>query len=372
MCPSCGKLVGLDRVCPYCGKDTNSVSASVSRLGKVGQSGGIPVTIGFVLANLLVYLLIVMIGGQQSTDSGMELFTPDTATLLRLGMQRTDLVADGQWWRIVMPIFLHLGLLHVTFNTLTLWWTGRHLEQDIGSFAYFFMYVTAGIVGFLASQVMGIGGAGASGAVAGIIGCTIVKRRISDGNFGNPVTQQAIQLLVLNALFGLIVAKVNNVAHLGGFLTGAAMGAGFGFWEGRAFARRIWIAGAVAAGGVVVAAVTAMLMWQMPARMSDPATFTFEVNKAFGCAQQVDNALGRTRATLPPTDAENALRCLKDIKPLDPELDPLLADFVAGIRKAYDGRINGSLSRERDGIDAIDRAWSGMTRWLEAANKGRH
>lgn len=371
MCPSCGKLVGLDRVCPYCGKDTGSVAVRVGKLSKLGQSGGIPVTVGFVVANLLAYLLIVAVGGQQQADSGMELFTPDTATLLRLGMQRTDLVADGQWWRIVMPIFLHLGLLHVMFNTLTLWWTGRQLEQDIGSFAYFFMYISAGIVGFLASQVMGIGGAGASGAVAGIIGCTIVKRRISDGNFRNPVTQQAIQLLVLNALFGLIVAKVNNVAHLGGFLTGAALGAAFGFWEGRAFARRIWVAGAVVSGGVVIAAVSAMLMWEMPARMSDPATFTFEVNKALGCAQQVDVALGRSRATLPPADAENALRCLKGIGPLDPELDEGLAELVAGIRLAYDGRTNGSLRRERDGIDAIDRSLHALRSWLDANDNKR-
>ncbi len=109
------------------------------------------------------------------------------------------------------------------------------------------MYIAAG-VGICRLQVMGIGGGGASGAVAGILGCTIVKRRISDGDFRNPVTQQAIQLVVLNALFGPHRLKANTAAHLGGFLTGAALGAGFALWEGRAWARKLWLAGAGLAG----------------------------------------------------------------------------------------------------------------------------
>lgn len=362
MCPSCGKLVGLDRVCPYCGKDTASVAARVGRLGR--GRGGIGVTVGLVVANLLVYLLIVLVGGQQPAEGGMELFVPDGATLLRLGLQDPALVAAGEWWRLVMPIFLHLGLLHLVMNTMVLWVTGRQLEADIGAPAFFFMYIAAGIIGFAASQVMGIGGGGASGAVAGILGCTIVKRRISDGDFRNPVTQQAIQLVVLNALFGLMIAKVNNVAHLGGFLTGAALGAGLGFWEGRAWARKMWLAGAGVAGALVIAATALMLMWEMPLRYRDGATFKLLANRAFSCVQPIERSILRDDTTIAPADAESALRCLKDIGPLEPELDRAFDTFVAGLQRSYDGRVGGSLSGERAGIEGVKAGLAELEAWL--------
>ncbi len=340
-----------------------SVAAHVGRI-EARAGGGVRVTIGFVVANLLVYLLIVLVGGQQPAAGGMELLVPDGATLMRLGLQDPDLVAAGEWWRLVMPIFLHLGLLHLVMNTLVLWVTGRQLESDIGSPAFFFMYIAAGVVGFAASQVMGIGGGGASGAVAGILGCTIVKHRISDGDFRNPVTRQAIQLVVLNALFGLIVAKVNNVAHLGGFLTGAALGAGFALWEGRAWARKLWLAGAGLAGAVVIAATAMMLMWEMPLRYQDPATFKLLANRAFSCVQPVESSLVKTDTSLAPAVAENALRCLKDIGPLEPELDRAFGIFVKGLQRSYEGRIGGSLSDERAGVEGVKAGLAALEAWL--------
>ena len=361
MCPSCGKLIGLDRVCPYCGKDTSSVSVRVGRLGTT--RGGIGVTVGFVVANLLVYLLIVLVGGQQPAEGGMELLVPDRLTLVRLGLQIPALVAEGEWWRIVMPIFLHLGLLHLVMNTLVLWVTGRQLEADIGSAAFFFMYIAAGIVGFVASQGVGIGGGGASGAVAGILGATIVKRRISDGNFRDPVTQQAIQLVVLNALFGLIVAKVNNVAHLGGLLTGAAMGVGFGLWQGRDWARKLWLAGAAAMGAIVIAATVMMLLWEVPPGLFDPSARDVRANQALSCVRGVAVALDGTATTIASRDAEDAMRCLDAVGPVEPELDRALAMLRTGLQRAYDGRTSGSLTGERDGLERINDGLSAIVRW---------
>ena len=364
MCPSCGKLVGLDRVCPYCGKDTGSVRARVSVLARSGR-GGVAVTTGLVIANLLVYLLVVLVGGQQPAEGGMEILRPDHATLLRLGLQVPMLVEAGEWWRIVMPIFLHLGLLHLLMNTIVLWLNGRHLEQDIGASAFFFMYIAAGVLGFVASQFAGIGGGGASGAVAGVLGCTIVKRRISDGHFRDPVTMQAIQLVVLNAIFGLVISKVNNVAHLGGFLTGAALGAAFALWQGRAWAHKLWLGGAVVAAGVVVAAVVAMLRYEMPGRLREPAAFEQNVKYALGCINDAGMTLEDGRDVRTEV-YESTLRCLRDTKETEPEFDAIVEAFRGGIRAAYDARMGGSFSGEQAGNDEARAAVVRLRRWLGA------
>ena len=363
MCPRCRKLVGLDRICPYCGADTSSLVNRARQVGGGIGSHGHAVTIGLVVANLLAYLLIVLVGGQQPAEGGMELFVPDRVTLVRLGLQVPVLVSEGEWWRLVMPIFLHLGLLHLAMNTLVLWVTGRQIESDIGSFAFFFMYIASGIVGFVASQFMEIPGGGASGAVAGILGCTIVKRRISDGHFRDPVTQQAIQLVVLNALFGLIVARVNNVAHLGGLLTGAGLGAAYGLWQGRRWASRLWLGGAIASALVVVLSVVAMLRWEPPPGFFDPADRRVRAAQALSCAREVAMALDNELTTIAPKDAEAAMRCIDAVGPIEPELDRAMATLRSGLQRAYEGRTGGSVGGEREGMMRIGEGLEALMRW---------
>lgn len=364
MCPRCGKLVGLDRLCPYCGADTGSVAARVQRLSTGARGSGHSVTIGLVVANVLVYLLIVLIGGQQAAQGGLEILTPDSDTLVRLGLHVPPLVAEGEWWRLVMPVFLHLGLLHIVMNTLVLWVTGRQLEHDIGSAAFFFMYIASGVLGFALSQVAGLGGGGASGAVAGILGCTIVKRRISDGDFRHPVTQQAIQLVVLNAVFGLAVARVNNVAHLGGLLTGAALGVAFGVWERKAWAPRAWLAGALAMGAMVVAAVVSMLTWEAPPGLLDRSSRRARAQEVIRCVQPIAVILEK-RSRIDPPDASEAMRCLDQAGPIEPDLDRAVAVLRSGLARSRDAQMTGSVGGDREGFARINEGLEGIVRWLQ-------
>ncbi len=351
MCPACRKLIGVERICPYCGTD----SGSLSNRARAAVDGPpvISVTGFFAVVNILFYVLVLALGG------GEDVLSPDPDVLLSLGLQQPALVASGEWWRLVLPIFLHLGILHLLMNTLVLWVTGRHLEHDIGGAAFFFMYIAAGVLGFVASQFAGIGGGGASGAVAGILGCTIVKRRLSDGDFGHPVTMQAVQLVLLNALFGLIVTKVNNTAHLGGLLTGAALGGAFALWQTPA-ARRVWQLGAAISGGIVLASVAALIV--MPAPPSGAA-----LQRGWMCANKGVDAIiddrGRTIARGPGRDA---LRCFEGLDSLGEAVDKDIATMREGLEKALRGEREGSLDLVREGIDTFDRGYIGFATWLKA------
>lgn len=358
MCVSCGKLMGVERVCPYCGADSRAVVARVRTLAKGAGSGHV-VTSGLVLLNLALFALAVLLGGSEPAEGGLEILRPDGGVMLRLGLQHPELVAMGEWWRLIMPVFLHLGLLHLVMNTLVLWLTGRSLERDIGGPAFFTLYMTAGIVGFVASQFADIGGGGASGAVAGLLGATIVYRRLSDGSFSHPVTQMAIQLVVINAIFGIAVSKVNNVAHLAGFLSGAALGLPLAMFEGKRIAGRMWWGFAGVLGAVTVAALVMTILHQPPA-------WRGEVQRAKLCHGQAREAADLENQTVTPGPALQAIRCLEKIGPMDETGDRWVGLIRSGLVKARSGRLDGSRKAEVDGVAMLFDGLLGFKRWAEA------
>jgi membrane associated rhomboid family serine protease len=350
MCPACRKLIGVERVCPYCGAD----SGSIGNRARAAMDGPpvISVTGFFVVVNILFYVLVLALGG------GSDVFSPNEEVLLSLGLQHPGLVEKGEWWRLVLPIFLHLGILHLLMNTLVLWVTGRHLEHDIGGPAFFFMYITAGVLGFVASQFAGIGGGGASGAVAGILGCTIVKRRLSDGDFSHPVTMQAIQLVLLNAIFGLVISKVNNTAHLGGLLTGAALGAAFALWQSPA-ARRVWLGGAALTGGLVLASVAALII--APSAPSQAA-----LQRAWLCANKGLDAIVEDRGrSIQRGPGRDALRCFEGLDSIGEKNDKDLATMRDGLERALQGEREGNLDSLRQGLETFDRGYISFASWLK-------
>ena len=226
MCVHCGKLMGVGTECPYCGKDNSTVGTAVKRwMGThvADGEGGLSVTSAIVTVNVFLYVVGIIVGGI-GEGAAFDFFSPDIQVMFRLGLQSNEAIDAGQWWRLVMMIFLHLGFLHVAFNTYLLWMGGQLLEQDVGSRLMFVIYMGAGLAGSIASWFAGIGGAGASGAVFGILGAILTRRRLLDGDFAHPISQQLIFLIGLNVVFGLFMgASINHVAHGGGLVAGVAL-----------------------------------------------------------------------------------------------------------------------------------------------------
>src|SRR5438445_8619870 len=94
-----------------------------------------------------------------------------------MGARQSIAILQGELWRLVMPIFLHAGLLHIGMNSLFFVDIGPQVERLYGSARYLFIYVFTGICSFIASTAWnlwiygGYGiGIGASRAVSGLIG----------------------------------------------------------------------------------------------------------------------------------------------------------------------------------------------------------
>lgn len=217
MCHACGAFMGVADECPYCG-----ASASSIRLTKPSGPWATQALIGL---NLFFFGLAIALGGV-GESGGWDFLRPQSETLFALGAQWNPAVSAGDWWRLVMAVFLHGGALHLLFNSWITWSAGQRLEPSEGTLPFLGAYLLSGVGAFVVCWAMDPQGAlftiGASGGVSGLLGFGLVRRWRIDGHFRDPFSRWIIELVVINAIFGLSMSNVNNTAHLAGYLIGAA------------------------------------------------------------------------------------------------------------------------------------------------------
>jgi rhomboid protease GluP len=230
ICPQCGGLNGIDeKTCYRCGKSLPGPLASSAR-GFLSSfsSEGLPATKAIIFICLVVYALCVMSDGGFKFDLSLA-GAFRTSTLLRFGFLFLDL-AQQEPWRLLASVYLHLGLLHIGLNMMSLVSLGRALEPHFGTARFVLLYTITGVIGFVVSQwwhgdygdPMGPRGtAGASGSIFGLVGAfvgVLFARK-------NPNWKRAlVNNLVYAAILGFVL-PANNAAHLGGFGAGLLVGA---------------------------------------------------------------------------------------------------------------------------------------------------
>lgn len=162
--------------------------------------------------------LIVFIYGVQvwGTTLGQD-------AVLEWGIKWNDRIAEGEWWRLVTPIFLHLDIWHIAFNGFVLYQVGRQVEMFYGPARFLALFFLAGVAGCLASLWFApYRSAGASGAIFGLVGAEIVlfyRNRQWLGQAGSDGLRNALMLAGINLLIGLS-GRVDNWGHVGGLVGG--------------------------------------------------------------------------------------------------------------------------------------------------------
>jgi rhomboid protease GluP len=178
------------------------------------------------------YILLGIIGvvflGQMVTGSGLEGQSLDK--LMEAGALVKSNVQDGEWWRLITPIFLHFGIMHILFNALALFAFGTQLEQLIGSPRYLIIFFLSGIGGnilALAMQTSDTYTAGASGAIFGLLGAMIgfiYRNRARLGAGGTSILRNLLFTAALNLVFTISIPGISIGGHLGGMLVGLFLG----------------------------------------------------------------------------------------------------------------------------------------------------
>ena len=141
------------------------------------------------------------------------------------GVKANDLIIEGQYWRLVTPMFLHGSILHLGFNMYALYILGRRVERFFGSFRFLGLYLIAGIAGNLFSFFFTPSPSlGSSTAIFGLLGAEgvfIYQHRQLFGDQFKVALRQIVQVAVVNIIIGLSPG-IDNWGHIGGLIGGAA------------------------------------------------------------------------------------------------------------------------------------------------------
>jgi membrane associated rhomboid family serine protease len=187
----------------------------------------------------------------------------DPAVLVAAGALERGRVWEGQWWRLLSAVFLHVGWGHLALNAaFGLGWS-RLVERAAGASRLLAVYLAAGVCASAASLLaQDMVSAGASGALFGLIGATLVLHRLALPGWraflASPLTVRvAGSLAAWTAVSLALRLPVDHAAHGGGLLGGAAVAAALSAPRAR---RAGWGLAAAAA----LAAVAAAAAWPRP------------------------------------------------------------------------------------------------------------
>ncbi|QLF92265.1 rhomboid family intramembrane serine protease [Pseudomonas sp. ABC1] len=151
-------------------------------------------------------------------------------------------LSSGEWWRLLMPIFVHFGVLHLTMNGLWFWELGRRIEARQGAILLLALTLMFGLASNLAQYVFG--GAsifgGLSGVLYGLLGHCWLYQKLAPNEYYRLPRGVLVLMLVwlLVCLSGLIdvlsfgAMSIANAAHVSGLLMGCLTGL-LGGWLAR-------------------------------------------------------------------------------------------------------------------------------------------
>jgi rhomboid protease GluP len=188
-----------------------------------------PVTMTILAVTIGLWILHVVLKAVFHLDTD--------ATLAGNGRLGTD----GQWWRLITPVVVHFGLVHLAFNMAWLYQLGPPIERVMGRAPFAVTYAATGVAGNIASDWYYYGqnvrSGGASGAIYGLggvlvgayVAASFLKRRHPGPprpgtlRFNDQMVRSLAILFGVYLVFGTLL-HVDSAAHAGGGVLGLAVG----------------------------------------------------------------------------------------------------------------------------------------------------
>ena len=172
------------------------------------------ITFILIALNIAVYVYTSVVGGN--------FLETDYNLIYQYGQVGGLVLYEGQYYQLFSSMFVHASIAHIAGNMIFLLIFGLRGEEMFSLPEYLLIYFLGGLTGNLLSLVflpLDVPSVGASGAIFAMFGaCTIHARRT--------VGQSIIGALIY-AFFLLFISAapgVNNLAHIGGLVTGLLIG----------------------------------------------------------------------------------------------------------------------------------------------------
>ncbi len=170
--------------------------------------------------NIAIFILMIM--------SGVHIISPTGESLINWGANFKLYTLDGQWWRLMMSCFLHIGILHLLMNMYALLYIGILLEPLLGKSRFISAYLLTGLSGSVASLWWNdmVISAGASGAIFGMYGVffALLTTNLIEKDARQAFMSSIMLFIGYNLVAGLGKDGVDNAAHIGGLLSGLFIG----------------------------------------------------------------------------------------------------------------------------------------------------
>lgn len=256
LCPNCRRLVSADEPrCPHCGERRPGSRLKNNFLTRhLAESDRLVRTI--IIANVAMFCLSLFLNSRMPglSMNPFHVLSPENRSLLLLGATGTiPIDRFGRLWTLISAVYLHGGLLHIAFNMLALSQLAPVVIREFGGYRAFSIYTLGGVAGYWISYRAGVTFTiGASGAVCAMIGALLYYGLSRGGLYGQALFKQIGAWAVGILLFGFMVPGINNWAHGGGVLAGAALGFFLGYRERRKEGRLHRILGHGCAGLTLV------------------------------------------------------------------------------------------------------------------------
>ena len=180
-----------------------------------------PITVLFILLNILIFLVVEFTGGSENT-----------AHMIECGAAYPPLILEnGEIYRLFTCMFLHFGIYHIANNMLVLFVLGQRLEPVVGKIKFILIYLLGGLGGNIFSFIMEMKSAdyavsaGASGAVFAVMGAMLYVVIRNHGRIQDISVRQMVIMAGFSLYFGFTSNGVDNAAHVGGMACGFILAA---------------------------------------------------------------------------------------------------------------------------------------------------
>lgn len=177
------------------------------------RPGANQITIALLVISVLVYLLTLSPSLGRLIVSNLIINVPGFSAIT---------VWTQQPWRLLTPMFLHFGILHILFNMFWLYDFGTLIEKKEGKIFYsFFIFFASLGSGLLQFFIHGPMFGGMSGVVYALFGYLwfSAKYNLRSGYYiSNSIVFWMLGWFIL--CFLGVIGSVANYGHLGGLLVG--------------------------------------------------------------------------------------------------------------------------------------------------------